>query len=398
MARHSLRILICAIACLLLSWQAHSDTISNYKNQLAPGPAADAVRAGVEAVQKGDFAHAEADFQKALQLKPDEPHVLALLADLSVREGRLAAAQSYLQTDVNKNPKSAVAEEAMGRYWALQKNDASAESALQKAIQLDPKWVDARISLGDFYLSRGKSEEALITYREALAADLNNPLTHYDVAKALEATGDDHTAEAELRTSVRLAPLSALPHLALGDLLSRKGGGEAAIAEYQTAAKLDPKSGMPYVLIAQIQQREGHPDLAEQSYRKAILIDPNQLVALNDLAWIDIQKPQKLDEALSFSRKTVQLRPNEGQYLDTLGWVYHARGDNQQAITTLKKGVAAAPEDPEIHYHLAVVYQESRMLPEALAEINKSLALKKDFPEAADAHKRDEDLATRVHR
>ena len=119
-------------------------------------------------------------------------------------------------------------------------------------------------------------------------------------------------------------------------------------------------------------------------------------MALNDLAWIDIQRPQKLDEALSFSRKAVQLAPNEGQYFDTLGWVYHARGDNQQAITTLKKGVAVAPEDPEIHYHLAVVYQENGMLPEALAEINKSLALKKDFAEAADARKRDQELTSRA--
>ena len=397
MPRYSLRVLVCALMCLLLSHQAPADTVPLYKNQMAPGPVADAVLAGAEALQKGDLTHAEASLRHALQLKPDEPHALALLAQIEMRKGRPAEAQSYLQTAVSKNPKSAAAEEAMGRYLAVQRKDAAAEAALQKSVELDPKWADARISLGDFYLSRDRTKEALATYREAMAVDLNNASAHYSMAKALEATGDDRSAETELRASAQLMPQSPLPHFALGDLLSRTGRLDTAISEYEAAAKLDPKSGAPYVLVAMVQQKRGRPDLAEHAYRTAISIQPDQVVALNNLAWIDLRNPQKLDEALSFAQKSVRSAPNAGPYLDTLGWVYHVRGDNAQAISNLKKATVASPQDPEIHYHLAVAYEDSEKLADALAEMNKSLALKKDFPEAADARKRDEDLLKRVH-
>jgi tetratricopeptide (TPR) repeat protein len=398
MVRSALGTAICVFLCLLVSQLARADSITPYKNKMTPGPGADAVRAGAEALQQGDLSRAEASFRHALQLMPDEPHALVLLADVEMRKGRRAEAQSYLQTAVDRNPKSAIGEEAMGRYLAAQKNDAAAESALQKAVQLDPQWAGARISLGDFYLSRGRTKDALANYREALAADPDDASAHYNLAKALEATGNDRSAETELRASARLAPQSPLPHFALGDLLSRGGRGDLAIGEYEAAGKLDPKSGAPYILIAMIQLKGGHSDLAEQSYRKAISIQPNELVALNNLAWMDLQDRQKLDEALSFAQKTVQASPSTGQYLDTLGWVYHLRGDNVQAISSLKKATAASAQDPEIHYHLGVVYEDSGLLSDALAEMNKSLSLKKDFPEAADAHRRVESLIGRVRK
>ena len=99
---------------------------------------------------------AEVASLKALTLAPDEPHALALLAEVEMRQGHQANALKYLQTAVAKNPKSAVAEEAMGRYLDENKEYAEAESAFKKAIVLDPKWAAAQMSLGDFYLARGQ--------------------------------------------------------------------------------------------------------------------------------------------------------------------------------------------------------------------------------------------------
>jgi cellulose synthase operon protein C len=180
-------------------------------------------------------------------------------------------------------------------------------------------------------------------------------------------------------------------------LLSKTGREDAAIVEYAAAAKLEPEIATPYVRIAMIRQKKGETELAQESYRRALAIEPTQVIALNNLAWIDLQLSASLDEALTLAKKAVEEAPNVGQFLDTLGWVYHARGEKEQAISTLKRGTTMASQDPEIWYHLGVVFEEAGKNEDALAAFNKSLSFKKDFPEASDTRKRAEKLSKRVH-
>lgn len=374
------------------------DTLSSYKNQMPAGPVADAVNTGIEALRQHDFDKAEASFRQALRIDPSEPHALILMADVAILRGKPAEALPYLRTAVRKNPQSAAAEEAMGRYFALQKDYVAAETALQKSVSLDPKWIEAELSLGDFYFTRGKFAQSVAAYRTAVRNDPNNGIAHFSLGMALQGTGDIGSAEAEFRNASRVTPQAAGPHIALADLLAQAGNEDAAIAEYETASKLAPHNGAPYAGIGMVQQHKGRMDLAEQFYRKALEIQPNQPMALNALARMELQDAHRLDEALSLAQRAVQTAPNVGQFTDTLGWVYHAKGNNQDAIVALKKAVVSSPQDPEIHYHLAVAYQDSGKLPDAFAEINRSLSFEKDFPEIADARKRHDDLTKRLHR
>jgi Tfp pilus assembly protein PilF len=163
--------IVCTLVVLAFAASAHGDSLSSYKKQVAGGPVAQAIGAAIDALQAGDLKRAEVASLKALTLAPDEPHALALLAEVEMLQGHAANALKYLQTAVAKNPKSAVAEEAMGRYLDENKEYPAAESAFKKAIVLDPKWAAAQISLGDFYLARGQSAPALTAYRAAVAED-----------------------------------------------------------------------------------------------------------------------------------------------------------------------------------------------------------------------------------
>jgi Flp pilus assembly protein TadD len=44
--------------------------------------------------------------------------------------------------------------------------------------------------------------------------------------------------------------------------------------------------------------------------------------------------------------------PDEGAYLDTLGWVYYRQGEYGKALKCLRKAARAMPDDPVIHDHL----------------------------------------------
>lgn len=98
----------CAVVAFALAASAHGDYLSSYKKLVAGGPAEQAIGVAIDALQAGDLKRTEVASLKALALAPDEPHALALLAEVEMRQGHPANARKY--------PQTAVAEEAMGRY------------------------------------------------------------------------------------------------------------------------------------------------------------------------------------------------------------------------------------------------------------------------------------------
>ena len=383
-------LVLIALTCLATQF-AFSDSLSLPAYKLPPGPTAQALRSGIEALQRGDLAAAEMSFKHVLELKPNEPHALMLLAEVALRRRMPAQTLAYLETAASKNPTSAPAHEALGRFLATRKDYAAAEAALKKAVELDSNWIDARLSLADFYLSQNKSDEAMATYRAAVQTDPNSAPAHYRLGMALQRTGDKQNAENELRTSARITPDSPLPHFALGDLLSRAGKDDLAIQEYEAANEIVP-TAEGYVRLGMAQERRGRTDVAVQAYQHAILVDRDEAIAYNNLAWISAEKKQNLDDALVWAKTAVDLRPKVASFYDTLGWVLRAKGQKNEAIATLREGTDLDPQNGELWYHLGVVYSEDGQQRQALTAFGKALQLNNAFPEADDARRRLEAL------
>jgi tetratricopeptide (TPR) repeat protein len=64
----------------------------------------------------------------------------------------------------------------------------------------------------------------------------------------------------------------------------------------------------------------------------------------------------RLPEALSLIQRALEIKPENGYYIDSLGWTYFKMGDYAKAVETLKKAVATAGNDPTLYEHLGDVY------------------------------------------
>ena len=64
----------------------------------------------------------------------------------------------------------------------------------------------------------------------------------------------------------------------------------------------------------------------------------------------------RLDEAYQMIKKAVDLDPNNGAYLDSLGWVYFRQGKLQEAQDQLQRAIDQMATDPTVHDHLGDVY------------------------------------------
>ena len=54
---------------------------------------------------------------------------------------------------------------------------------------------------------------------------------------------------------------------------------------------------------------------------------------MNYLAYSWVEQKINLDEAQEMLVRAVELRPNDGYIVDSLGWVYYRLGDYEDAVT-----------------------------------------------------------------
>ena len=57
--------------------------------------------------------------------------------------------------------------------------------------------------------------------------------------------------------------------------------------------------------------------------------------------------------------KAVELRPEDGYIVDSLGWAHYRLGDYAGAVQYLEKAIELVPEDPTINDHLGDAYWQS---------------------------------------
>jgi len=90
--------------------------------------------------------------------------------------------------------------------------------------------------------------------------------------------------------------------------------------------------------------------------RHVIEMNPENALALNFLGYTYAERGERLDEAEALIKKALALRPNDGAFIDSLGWVYYQKGEYDKAVTELERADRLQGEDAEIREHLADAY------------------------------------------
>jgi tetratricopeptide (TPR) repeat protein len=126
---------------------------------------------------------AEADLRKALELKPDEPHVLNYLGYSLIDQGlKIDEALGMIRRAVEQQPNDGYIVDSLGWAYFRLGNLAEAEKHIKRAVELVPEDPTVRQHLGDLYWKLGLKSQARAAWTEALkynpepddAADIEN--------------------------------------------------------------------------------------------------------------------------------------------------------------------------------------------------------------------------------
>ena len=114
---------------------------------------------------------------------------------------------------------------------------------------------------------------------------------------------------------------------------------------------------------------------AEKAYKEAIRLDRKNVWAYNNLGYMYAEKGIKLRQALVLTLQAMDMKPDEGMIVDSVGWVYFKMGDEERALEYLTKAVDLIPDDAELRSHLGMAYESSGNPEGALIEYAKALKI-----------------------
>jgi uncharacterized protein (TIGR03790 family) len=171
-----------------------------------------------------------------------------------------------------------------------------------------------------------------------------------------------HFSNRRLRTisvvayqNIRIHPdtIRLLLHAEVRLMKQDKPGAQKLLEE---AITRDSRLALAQIMLANIYEQDGEYDKAIERYRRVLQLFPNSPTALNNLAYALAVRKGQPAEALPLAEKAYGVARGSPNVADTLGWILHLSGDDARAIAPVEEAMNAAPQNPEIQVHAAVIY------------------------------------------
>jgi len=332
--------------------------------------------------REGKYDLAIENLKKADTMVPDSLEVPYNLAAVYQAQGRYDDAVKLLQDLLKKTEKSETASsqadrnnraifiERLGMIYREQENYTAAVETFRKML-----------TLGDEN-ARSGYQEIIDTYREAkqwpqataVAKEAVQKMpADRDLRMVLDAqladNGEVDKSIGDVKSFLKGGPEDREVYIRLSIIYTRAKRWKEAVDALAQAEKLatkpDEKAYVSF-LRGDVYQRQKMYDEADTEFRKVLSLvspaDPQTAATLNYLGYMNADRGVKLEESLSFVKQALVLEPNNGAYLDSLGWVYFKLGKYDLAEESLNKAAVHMGADPTVQEHLGDLYQKTGRL------------------------------------
>jgi Flp pilus assembly protein TadD len=246
------------------------------------------------------------------------------------------------------------------------------------ALRLKPDLDLAHLLIGEIMEAQDRGDAAIKAYRKIDPAAPLGWAARLRVAEALGRMERTEEAVVELEALAAERPDSFEPLFRVGNLLRmQERFGEAAEAYDRAGARIaqtEPHHWSLFYFRGISLERDGQWKRAEADFLKALDLQPEQPYVMNYLAYSWVEQKVNLDEAQQMLVRAVELRPNDGYIVDSLGWVSYRLGDYENAVAYLERAVELRPQDPVINDHLGDAYWRVGREQEARFQWRRSLS------------------------
>ncbi|MGA3066302.1 MAG: tetratricopeptide repeat protein [Tepidisphaeraceae bacterium] len=265
------------VACCIASearCRVFYDSQTLWKDTLVKNPDSAAAHAniGQTLADQSDWAGAEAEFRRALELRPSDGALCIKIGVCRAAVGDNAGAIWWYQKALDHLPDSdepvlhrlrSEPYYRMGCVYGSMPGDENRQLAIdayKQAIQINPDYELAMDNLGELLLEAGQTGAAIAEFESALKVNPDSVPAHNNLGNAYLAEGNFQQASAEYESVLRLAPSNVNALNNLGTVNARQGKWPEAIADFQLALRIDPDFALAKRnLAAALMHERGQP-------------------------------------------------------------------------------------------------------------------------------------------
>jgi len=330
----------------------------------------------------GDMAEAEASARRVIALNAKSPWGYYALAEaLEARHAYQAVIDELTPVIAEFRGKSAdrsfdvtVLLPHLGfAYQELGQYD-KAIATFEEARKLAPDDPAVASYLIEANISAKKYGAAIEAAKAALAANPDDlRLTRLE-AQALRHTGKADAGIALLEEAVKKHADDPLAYISLAQGYADVEKHDRAVKVLQDAqAKFPSDDSIAFELGTVFDKAKKFAD-AESAFRSVLARDPQNATALNYLGYMLAERGERLDESVDYLKKALAIEPDNGSFLDSLGWAYYKADKLDLAESNLKRAADQLRTNSVIQDHYGDVLSKLGRYDEAIAAYTRALA------------------------
>jgi len=333
-------------------------------------------------LRTGKYEQALSVATEAFENNKTNLDVIRLVAASLVKLNRMEEAQNTFKQAIDADPQNPQWYLELASLYTEEKNYYQAVQALKKALSLNKDFLPAKANLAGIDILQGHLDSAL-----KMANKIKQE--HPKSSIGFQVAGDVYVRQkyyAKAQQSY-IDGFSVNPDVVLVNKIFMLS---SELKNYQPSIDISTKwlnknpsdtTGMMYLGLAY--QGQNKNDLAEQQYQKILDMQPNNVVALNNMAYVVALTDAA--RALQYATRAKQLQPDNFAILDTYGWVLTQSGNAKDGVSVLEKALQMSKDNPSVGYHYAVALANNNEKSKAASVLQKITESGSQFEELAQA-------------
>lgn len=333
-----------------------------------------------------EYAESEKLFRQLLVADPNDADLVASFAlSLAGQKKWDEAAQTFTKLLAMKDvPDNVVAlAKTQLAYIDVQRGNTAAAIETAKQIfvfreKLNPQAINIAIE----GLRKQEKHAETVTLLEPLVKQFPaEPFINARYVEALVRAGNVAKAREVAVTQARLSTRHAV---AMSEAYMSAGDQAAAISILKGVVEGRPEELDLQFQLGSVYERANDRKAAEAVFLKVLEKNPQHAPSLNYLGYMWAESNVNLERAHEMLTRAVGQDPDNGAYVDSLGWVYYRLGKLDLAEKYLTDAARLLPRDATVHEHLGDVLVKRGDVQRALQSYRTAISVD---PESKDVEK-----------
>ena len=362
----------------------------------------------------GRFKEAAEFYKRMIHIDPSNKALRRQLAETYERSGDIDAATALLEEMIETDENDIDLNASLANVYLSKSEFTKAAPLLERLLRLGKENPEVKFRVGAIYLGMVQKDSTFADKAKAIFEELRaeQPTNwrsywylggiasdrkqdslaafYFEKVTQLESQNSDawwllasnlfdHGQDArvlDLTSKAQKTFPKDFRFFLLSGLVHSRGGNQTEAADMlERCLRLNPNEPTAIGSLALTYDGMNRHGESDSLYERALQIDPKSSIILNNYSYSLAERDLQLQRALDMAKQAVAAEPENGSYLDTIGWIYFKLQHFEEAERYISKSLDTGRSSAVVTEHLGDVFFKLGKKERALEYWQKALDL-----------------------